>query len=215
MTLTASPAAPTAGQPVTITATTRAVPPGAGLPTGTVTFLDGATILVTAQLNGAGQASITTSTLAAGPHTITANYGGDGNFSGSSAVVQLNLTASYTFIGFGSPLGPAGNPAPATVYGPFNVNSNVTIKWQLKDANGNFISSLAMVNSLTALNSAGGVVVLYIPNQNTTGSTVLRYDTSGQQYVFNWDVTQTPAGQYTLILALSDGRLWKVNVVTQ
>jgi hypothetical protein len=214
-TLTASPAAATVGQPVTLTATVSAVAPGAGLPTGSVTFLDGTTTLGSALLNGAGQASITTSTLAVGSHSITANYGGDGNFSGSSTAASLNLTVSYTFIGFASPLGPAGDPAPATVYGPFNVTSNVTIKWQLKDASGNFISTLAVVSSMTALSSTGGTVTLYQPSQNTTGSTILRYDTTNQQYVFNWDVTQTPAGQYTLILALNDGKLWKVNVLTQ
>jgi hypothetical protein len=214
-TLTASPNAATLGQPVTITATVSAVPPGAGLPTGTVTFLDSTTTLGTALLNGSGQASITTSSLAVGPHSITANYGGDGNFSGGSAAASMNLTVSYTFIGFASPLGPAGDPAPATVYGPFNVTSNVTIKWQLKDGSGNFISTLAVVSSMTALSSTGAAVVLYQPSQNTTGSTVLRYDTTNQQYVFNWDVTQTPAGQYTLILALNDEKLWKVKVQTQ
>ena len=59
--------------------------PGAGVPTGSVTFKDGATTLGTGTLNGTGQATFATTTLAVGSHTITAVYGGDPNFSGSTS----------------------------------------------------------------------------------------------------------------------------------
>src|SRR5205823_2498663 len=49
------------GQAVTFTATVAAVAPGAGTPTGTVTFLDGTTVLGTAPVNAAGQAMLTVS----------------------------------------------------------------------------------------------------------------------------------------------------------
>ena len=52
--------------------------PGAGSPTGTVTFLDGSTSLGTGTVTG-GVATFTTSSLAIGAHVITASYGGDGN----------------------------------------------------------------------------------------------------------------------------------------
>jgi parallel beta-helix repeat protein/predicted outer membrane repeat protein len=70
------------GQNVTFTATVAPAAPGAGTPTGTVTFKDGATVLGTAPLSG-GVATFSTSALAIGVHTITANYGGDANFNGS------------------------------------------------------------------------------------------------------------------------------------
>jgi len=73
------------GQPVTFTATVTANSPGAGTPTGTVTFKDGSSALGTGTLNGSGQATFTTSTLAVGSHSITASYGGDANFSGSTS----------------------------------------------------------------------------------------------------------------------------------
>ena len=49
------------------------------MPTGTVSFLDGTTVLGTSGLT-AGVAALTTSTLAAGSHSITAVYSGDANF---------------------------------------------------------------------------------------------------------------------------------------
>ena len=61
------------------------VAPGAGVPTGSVTFKDGATTLGTGALNSTNQATFATTTLAVGSHTITAVYGGDPNFSGSTS----------------------------------------------------------------------------------------------------------------------------------
>src|SRR5205823_6107297 len=73
------------GQPVTFTATVKAKTAGAGIPTGTVTFKDGPSALGTGTLNGAGQATFVTRTLAVGAHPITASYGGDATFSGSTS----------------------------------------------------------------------------------------------------------------------------------
>src|SRR5262249_6063519 len=83
----------TYGQSVTFTAT---VTPSAA--TGTVQFLDGATLLGSSSLSG-GQASFATANLAAGPHSITANYLGNSNYLGSSspAVAQtVNQNATST-----------------------------------------------------------------------------------------------------------------------
>jgi len=77
------------GQPVTFTATVSAVPPGAGTPSGTVTFLDGGSPIGTATLS-AGVATFTTSALAAGSHTITTSYGGDASFNGSTGSLTGN-----------------------------------------------------------------------------------------------------------------------------
>src|SRR5207248_42379 len=68
------------GQPVTFTATVMAKSPGAGTPTGAVTFKDGPSTLGTGTLDGSHQATFTTSALAVGSRSITAFYGGDANF---------------------------------------------------------------------------------------------------------------------------------------
>ncbi|HEV8000773.1 MAG TPA: Ig-like domain repeat protein, partial [Planctomycetaceae bacterium] len=83
------------GQSVTFTATVTVRTPGAGTPTGTVLFMDGSTVLGPGTLNGAGQATYTTSALLAGSHSITAVYQGDSNFttSTSAAITQRVLKA--------------------------------------------------------------------------------------------------------------------------
>jgi large repetitive protein len=77
------------GQSVTFTATVSAAAPGAGTPTGTVTFLDGGSPIGTGTLSG-GVATFTTSALAVGSHTITTSYGVNGNFNGSTGALTGN-----------------------------------------------------------------------------------------------------------------------------
>jgi len=88
------------GTSVTFTAT---VTPASGGPaTGTVTFKDGVTTIGTGTLSS-GVATYSTSTLsvAGSPHSITAVYGGDSTFSGStsSAVNQTMTTKTLTVTG--------------------------------------------------------------------------------------------------------------------
>jgi hypothetical protein len=106
-TTTLGPPAPSSstvfGQSVTFTAFVTATPPGTGTPTGTVTFKDGGVQIGTGTLNG-GSATLTINTLSVAPHSITAEYGGDTVFGGSSSlpppliqtVVQASTTTSLT-----------------------------------------------------------------------------------------------------------------------
>jgi hypothetical protein len=87
-----SPNPATHGTVVTFTATVHVVAPGAGVPTGTVTFKDGATVLGTVSLSGTGAASMNTSGLAVGTHSITAGYAGDLHFSGSIGSVSEKIS---------------------------------------------------------------------------------------------------------------------------
>jgi hypothetical protein len=73
------------GQPVTFTATIASTSGGTtATPTGTIAFSDGGTLLGSSPLTG-GSATFSTSSLAAGNHSITAQYSGDANFASSSS----------------------------------------------------------------------------------------------------------------------------------
>ena len=74
------------GQAVTFTAMVEAEAPGSGTPTGTVTFMNGTTILGTATLEG-GRANVAVETLPIGSDAITVVYGGDANFKTSTSAV--------------------------------------------------------------------------------------------------------------------------------
>jgi hypothetical protein len=105
VTLTVNPAATTTslasslnpsafGQTVTFTAT---VASDGGTPTGTVTFKDGATTLGTSALSG-DVATFSTASLAVGVHSITTEYSGDGNYSGSVSDALVLRVNQYLFL---------------------------------------------------------------------------------------------------------------------
>jgi len=63
-----------------------------GTPTGEIAFQEGNASLGSAPLDGAGVAALRINTLAAGAHSLTASYSGDGKFGGSmSAAVTITI----------------------------------------------------------------------------------------------------------------------------
>ena len=80
-TVSGSPNPSNVGQSVTFTAT---VTSGGGTPTGSVTFKDGATTLGSGTVDGTGHATLSTSSLTAGSHSISANFVGTGGYQNSS-----------------------------------------------------------------------------------------------------------------------------------
>jgi hypothetical protein len=111
-------------QPVTFTAT---APAGA---TGTITFLDGSTILGTGTLNAGGQAALTTSTLIVGSHTITVSYGGDTNNSAATSVPLTQIVNKATPVipppVVSAPSTPVNTPETITETVPPGVTGTVT-----------------------------------------------------------------------------------------
>lgn len=67
-------------------------------PFGTVTFMDGTSLIGTAELDS-GQAILTTSSLSAGSHSITAEYSGDENFESSTSSPFILTVKEQTNIG--------------------------------------------------------------------------------------------------------------------
>ncbi len=93
--LSASATQVTSGQSVTFSAGVTAQS-GSGLPTGSISFLDGSTQIGSAVLSG-GSASLSSAALATGTHSITAAYSGNGNYTASnSAAVMVTVVAAAT-----------------------------------------------------------------------------------------------------------------------
>jgi subtilisin-like proprotein convertase family protein len=75
------------GLPVTFSANVAAVAPGGDTPSGSVQFIvDGADYQTPVILTG-GFASVTTTTLLLGQHTVSAEYSGDANYLGTTAIL--------------------------------------------------------------------------------------------------------------------------------
>ena len=180
-TLTATANPTLYGQARTFTATVSVVSPGTGTPTGRVTFLNGTASLGTGTLsttNGVTTATLTSTALAVGTHSITASYSGDPNDAGSSsaalsatvtkASTKTALTASpgapvvgqgLTFTAVVSPVSPGGGKPAKTV--TFKDGATILGTVPLSVVNGvdraTFTTSALKVgtHSITAVYSGG------------------------------------------------------------
>jgi Bacterial Ig-like domain (group 3) len=96
-----------------------------GTPTGSVQFSDGSTILGTQSLDTSGVATLTTSTLTTGSHTITATYVPTGTFAASSATLMQTVQSGYP-----TSITLAGSPNPSIS------SQSVTFTATVTSANG-------------------------------------------------------------------------------
>ncbi|MEU9482648.1 Ig-like domain repeat protein [Streptomyces decoyicus] len=120
--VTSVPSTSTVGQPVTFTAAVTAVPPGAGTPTGTVTFDFGdGTPVVTAPLtNGTADATHTDTDTSGSPYTVTATYNGDTDFTTSLDTTTHTVQQADTTTDV------ASTPGSSTVGQPVTCTATVT-----------------------------------------------------------------------------------------
>jgi hypothetical protein len=72
------------GTNVVLTSSISAIAPGAGTPTGNIIFKDGSVGFGTNALNSSAAASFTNASFSHGSHVLSAEYAGDGNFTGST-----------------------------------------------------------------------------------------------------------------------------------
>ncbi len=152
--VSASTASPVLGQPVTLTATVAVVAPGIGVPSGTVTFKDGATVLGTGSLSttaGVTTAAFTTSALGLGAHSIAAAYGGDANDAGSASTasaLSIGQDATKTTV--------AVSPATPVVGKPMTLTATVSV---VSPGTGTPSGTVDFLDGATDLGSANLVTV--------------------------------------------------------
>jgi hypothetical protein len=133
--------------------------------TGSVTFLDGTTILGTGVINAAGVATFTTSTLAIGSHPITATYGGDSGYNSAASAVLTQVvgkipTVTTIVVSAPSQLLHTGVTFTANVTAPSpNATGTVT-----------FMEGTVILGTAT-LSANGGVTVSLTTNANAAFAT--------------------------------------------
>jgi hypothetical protein len=197
-TLTVSTPTSTLGQPVTFTANVSLI-----TATGSVIFYDHLANEIGSAVLSNGQAILTTSTLPAGPHSITARYSGD---SGDQTSVSAPVTETVT------PAQAGGYGTPASTLTP-GVDSTAVV---LADFNGDGMADLAVVNYSTAMTDGSVSIFLGAGNgtfTQPTGSPVLVGENPTAIAVgdFNNDgkpdlvVSNSASSNVTLLLGNGDG----------
>jgi len=160
-TLTAAPNPAAFGQSVTLSAT---VSPGN--PTGSVSFLDGANLLGTTSVAN-GVATLSTSTLSGGSHSLTATYSGDtNNATSTSAAVNESVTGGTGSI----------TPNPVSVSPASGSGSSQVMIFTFNDASG--WQDLDVVNILIN-NVLDGRNACYLAYSRSAGVLYLVADNGG------------------------------------
>ena len=165
VTSSANPA--TLGNSVTFTATAT---PGT---TGTVTFKDGTTTLGTATLVGS-TAAFSTTALSAGNHSITAVYGGDGNYSTStsSALSQSIIKPSTTQLTSSSNPSTYGNSVTFTATVTATATGTITFKDGTTTlGTATLVGSIATFTTSSLSGGSHGISAVYGGDSAFAGST--------------------------------------------
>ncbi len=195
MTLTSAPnhSAPT--QPVTFTVTVSGVT-GLPMPTGTVTFAEGSTVLGTATLDASGQANLTTATLAVGSHPVTASYSGDNRYLGNSAGPCTQV------------VDPGNVPAPTATWLSSSVNPSdygeaVTFTAFPHTSVGTATGTVTFDDGSTLL----GTATLDNTGRAHFTTSALAVGTHSITAVYNGDSTHLPSGSNALAQTVISGPL--------
>ena len=146
-------------------------------------------------VDGCGDLDTTT----AGTRTITCTATDQ---AGNSNSADASYVVNYDFSGFLAPV----NDAPVVNTG--KAGRTYPVKWQLRDGAGGFVSSLGAVTAITytatSCDAFSGDPTAALAT-STTGGTSLRYETTSNQYVYNW---ATPGqGCYVLFVTLDSGQV--------
>jgi hypothetical protein len=167
------------GQSVTFTATVKPAV-GSGAPSGTVTFEDSAAVLGVGTLSG-GMAAVTTSGLGGGVHSITAVYGGDTNFTGStSPVLTQTVSKGTSSIALTSSNNPSGRGAAVIFTATVTTSAapKATGSVTFKDG-ASVLGMSALSGGIATFTTSGlgtgahSITAVYAGDANYTGSTSL------------------------------------------
>jgi hypothetical protein len=166
------------GQSVTFTATVTST---TGTPTGTVSFLDGSSVLATATLDNTGAASFSTSGLALGGQSIIVSYGGDNTYApGSSGILTQVVNQDGTNTSLTTSLNPSvvGQSVTftATVSGNYAGSGTPGGTVTFLDGNttlgtGSLSGGVATLSIPTLIVGSHAITALYAGDTNHTGST--------------------------------------------
>jgi hypothetical protein len=132
-----------------------------------------------------------------GANTVTCTaFDAHGNAGTNAFTVTVN---PFSFLGFFQPV---DNAATNTVKG----GATVPVKWKLLGEGGLVITDIRAVRSTKAQSVACGSMpgTEDVIEVTMTGGTVLRYDFTGQQFIFNWQTPKLPGTCWRLDVTFTD-----------
>ena len=148
-----------------------------------------------------GTIALDTSTV--GPKTVTIT---SVDLAGNETTKTVNYRVVYSFLGILQPINTDGSSV-------FKLGSTIPVKFQLKDAQGSYVS--AAVAKLTYVKTGSSIASSVNEAVSTAASTTdnfFRYDAFAEQYIFNLSTKGLSEGIYQLKITLDDGQTYNVQI---
>ncbi len=189
--LTATPNPATPGQTVTLTASVTDEQTGYS-PAGTVTFLDGSTVLGTAALSANHTATLTTSSLSVGTHSLTASW---------VSTSSLGASVSPTVIEVIEP--PAGDFSLAVVGSPtqtITAGQSATWRFHLNPLNGYYPGAVTFSVAGLPINAAFSISPSALTSQQGAQTVTLRVDTAGSAAAASRELSRPVLASIALLI---------------
>ncbi len=125
---------------------------------------------------------------------------------GNSNSASASYSVGAAFSGFLSPLN-----GTSTVVNVGNAGRAYPIKYQLTDANGAYITNAVTGTTINvvkvACSNLNGDATDAIDYTAATGGTALRYDSTANQYIYNWATPSQKGACYRMTVTPPDGQL--------
>lgn len=95
----------------------------------------------------------------------------------------------------------------------FKLGSTVPVKFQLQNAEGNFVTdAIARIYLAKIVNGVAGQEINGTSPGNANQGNLFRYDTTENQYIFNLATKPLSAGTWQIRIELDDGTSRFVNI---
>lgn len=136
------------------------------------------------------------STFAPGTTTVTCTAT---DAAGNTKTGSFKVTVGFSMGGFLPPVDGGG------VTNTMKAGATAPIKWQVSSASGGYIGDVGIVNKTASgvVSCSGGIVDSL--DTYATGGTSLRYDTTSNQYIYNWQSPKQAGKCYQVTIWLTDG----------
>jgi hypothetical protein len=118
-----------------------------------------------------------------------------GNISSCTQTVSL----TYNFEGFFQPVDNEG------IVNSVKNGATVPMKWRLSDYNGNLITDTGVVTGSKYVSSVCGGTEDAVEEVVAAGGTALRWDSTGQQFIYNWKTPSLPGKCVRFEIIFNDG----------
>ncbi len=145
---------------------------------------------------------------------LNVDFNGDGNVDANFGATPVGVTELYPFNGFSQPIDDA-TYQPGQTASVFKAGSTVPVKFQLKKSNGVIVQAKTLPLWLPSvkMSAMSATVDESVANVATTTGSNFKWDTTSQQYVYNWSTKgMQPGYWYKLSIQLDDGSVYNVTV---